>query len=537
MMLQRVWKQAKPARMGLLCGQQDLRKLLHTDDAPQDNEQGHERFDRISNYVRYPNHFPVTMTVKDFNAKYDGLPAKARETDDPVSLAGRITSIRSASKKLVFLDISNDGHDVQVLAEKKYFQGDDVANNDTEFEHVHESLRRGDIIGIHGFPGKSGKGELSIIPRGISVLSPCVLPIPNSKYGIKEPDIRFRQKYLDLLTNRGVRDIFATRAKVIRHIRRYLEDLDFIEVETPILCTSAGGAAAKPFTTESRALNTKLYLRIAPELYLKQLVIGGMDRVFEIGKVFRNEGVDQSHNPEFTMCEFYQAYADYNDLMATAEDMLSGLVKSLKNSYVVESSEHGAIDFTPPFKRISIVPGIEAAINDKLPSMLDPDLIAKLLDICHRHDVPCPAPHTAPRILDCLVGHFLEPQCTSPTFLIDHPVVLSPLAKAHRHNAELTERFELFVAGKELCNAYTELNDPDEQRLRFQAQGADRDLGDQEAHVKDEAFCTALEYGLPPTGGFGIGIDRLVMLLAGVPHIREVILFPTMKPDHHHNQS
>ncbi|RLN99285.1 hypothetical protein DYB28_004411, partial [Aphanomyces astaci] len=218
MMLQRVWKQAKPARMGLFCGQQDLRKLLHTDDAPQDNEQGHERFDRISTYVRYPNHFPVTMTVKDFNAKYDGLPAKARETDDPVSLAGRITSIRSASKKLVFLDISNDGHDVQVLAEKKYFQGDDVANNDAEFEHVHESLRRGDIIGIHGFPGKSGKGELSIIPRGISVLSPC----------------------------------------------------------------------------------------------------------------------------------------------------------SLKNSYVVESSEHGAIDFTPPFKRISIVPGIEAAINDKLPSMLDP---------------------------------------------------------------------------------------------------------------------------------------------------------------------
>ncbi|RHY86915.1 hypothetical protein DYB35_011790, partial [Aphanomyces astaci] len=314
MMLQRVWKQAKPARMGLFCGQQDLRKLLHTDDAPQDNEQGHERFDRISNYVRYPNHFPVTMTVKDFNAKYDGLPAKARETDDPVSLAGRITSIRSASKKLVFLDISNDGHDVQVLAEKKYFQGDDAANNDAEFEHVHESLRRGDIIGIHGFPGKSGKGELSIIPRGISVLSPC--------------DIRFRQKYLDLLTNRGVRDIFATRAKVV----------------------------------------------------------------------------------------FLHLY------------------RSLKNSYVVESSEHGAIDFTPPFKRISIVPGIEAAINDKLPSMLDPDLIAKLLDICHRHEVPCPAPHTAPRILDCLVGHFLEPQCTSPTFLIDHPVVLSPLAKAHRDN-------------------------------------------------------------------------------------------------------
>ncbi|ETV92450.1 lysine-tRNA ligase, variant [Aphanomyces invadans] len=395
-----------------------------------------------------------------------------------------------------------------------------------------QSTSRHGATGIHGFPGKSGKGELSIIPREIVVLSPCVSAIPNSKYGIKDPDIRFRQKYLDLLTNPGVRDIFETRAKVIRHIRRYLEDKDFIEVETPILSTSAGGAAAKPFKTDSRALNTNLFLRIAPELYLKQLVIGGMDRVFEIGKVFRNEGVDPSHNPEFTMCEFYQAYADYNDFMAMAEDMLSGLVLSVNKSYIVPT-EHGEIDFTPPFKRISIVRGIEAAIDETLPSMTDPNLISKLLDICHRHNISCPAPHTAPRILDCLVGEFLEPQCKNPTFLTDHPALLSPLAKAHRDNADLTERFELFVAGKELCNAYTELNDPDEQRLRFQSQLADRDLGDQEAHEKDEAFCTALEYGLPPTAGFGIGVDRLVMLLARVAHIREVILFPTMKPDQH----
>ncbi|KAF0724562.1 hypothetical protein Ae201684P_012496 [Aphanomyces euteiches] len=492
---------------------------------------GHDRFAQISNYVRYPNHFPVTMTVKEFIAEYNDLPEKARVVDKSVSLAGRITSIRSASKNLVFLDICNDGHEVQVLSEKKHFVGSgDESSSESSFNNILDSLRRGDVIGIHGFPGKSGKGELSIIPRQMIVLSPCLAPFPNSKYGVKEPDIRFRQKYLDLLANEGTRDIFYTRAKVIRYIRRYLEDRDFIEVETPILATGAGGAAAKPFTTVSRALNTDLYLRIAPELYLKQLVIGGMDRVFELGKVFRNEGVDQSHNPEFTMCEFYQAYADYNDFMVTAEEMLSGLVKSITGSHVLTTAS-GSIDFTPPFKRISIIKGIEQAIQEPLPAMDDPELVPKLLALCEKHNVHCPAPHTAARVLDSMVGEFLEPQCVNPTFLIDHPACLSPLAKAHRDNANLTERFELFVGGKELCNAYTELNDPDEQRLRFQAQMADRNLGDQEAHMKDEAFCTALEYGLPPTAGFGIGIDRLVMLLTSMPHIREVILFPTMKPD------
>ncbi|CAK4637120.1 unnamed protein product [Aphanomyces euteiches] len=465
---------------------------------------GHDRFAQISNYVRYPNHFPVTMTVKEFIAEYNDLPEKARVVDKSVSLAGRITSIRSASKNLVFLDICNDGHEVQVLSEKKHFVGSgDESSSESSFNNILDSLRRGDVIGktvwvnykidhfvgIHGFPGKSGKGELSIIPRQMIVLSPCLAPFPNSKYGVKEPDIRFRQKYLDLLANEGTRDIFYTRAKVIRYIRRYLEDRDFIEVETPILATGAGGAAAKPFTTVSRALNTDLYLRIAPELYLKQLVIGGMDRVFELGKVFRNEG---SH------------------VLTTAS---------------------GSIDFTPPFKRISIIEGIEQAIQEPLPAMDDPELVPKLLALCEKHNVHCPAPHTAARVLDSMVGEFLEPQCVNPTFLIDHPACLSPLAKAHRDNANLTERFELFVGGKELCNAYTELNDPDEQRLRFQAQMADRNLGDQEAHMKDEAFCTALEYGLPPTAGFGIGIDRLVMLLTSMPHIREVILFPTMKPD------
>ncbi|OQR95110.1 lysyl-tRNA synthetase [Achlya hypogyna] len=494
--------------------------LFSTSSAHEHDDVGHARFDAVEGYTRYPNHFPVSMTVKDFIAKYDDLPAKARLTDVPVSLAGRITSIRAASKKLIFLDINNDGHEVQVLAERKYYANADDAD-DKSFEHVHDSLRRGDIIGVHGFPGKSGKGELSIIPQNVSILSPCLAPFPNSKYGVKEIDIRFRQKYLDLLTNKDV----------IQYIRRYLEDRDFVEVETPILCTAAGGAAANPFTTTSRALHTDLFLRIAPELYLKQLVIGGLDRVFEIGKVFRNEGVDQSHNPEFTMCEFYQAYADYNTFMATAEDMLSDILflVALCGSYTVEWNGR-TIDFTPPFKRISILEGLEAALDEPLPAMDDPELVIKLVALCERRGVACPPPHTPARVLDCLIGEYLEPQCVNPTFLIHHPALLSPLAKAHRENPLVTERFELFVGGKELCNAYTELNDPDEQRERFAAQAQDRATGDSEAHTKDEAFCRALEYGLPPTAGFGIGIDRLVMLLAGMPHIREVILFPTMKP-------
>ncbi|OQR94055.1 lysyl-tRNA synthetase [Thraustotheca clavata] len=446
-------------------------RFLSTTNDKTDRE-GHERFTDIQDYQRYPNHFPLTMSVKDFVEKYNDIPAKARLEDTPVSLAGRITSIRAASKKLVFLDICNDGHNVQVLAEKKHYaNAQDEA--DKSFEHVHECLRRGDVIGIHGFPGKSGKGELSIIPRTVQVLSPCLAPFPSSKYGVKEIDIRFRQKYLDLLTNKDIRQVFATRAKVIQYIRRYLEDRDFVEVETPILCTSAGGAAANPFKTTSRALHTDLFL------------------LFEIGKVFRNEAIQDSYQVEW-------------------------------NNQV--------IDFSPPFKRISIIAGLENALNEPLPGMDDPELVPKLLDICHKRGVVCPKPHTPARVLDCLIGEYLEPLCTNPTFLIDHPAHLSPLAKAHRDKAHMTERFELFVGGKELCNAYTELNDPDEQRERFAAQSKDRDSGDTEAHVKDEAFCTALEYGLPPTAGFGIGIDRLVMMLTGMPHIREVILFPTMKP-------
>ncbi|GMF49259.1 unnamed protein product [Phytophthora fragariaefolia] len=325
----------------------------------------------------------------------------------------------------------------------------------------------------------------------------------------------------------------ALAAKVVKGIRRYLEDRNFMEVETPMLFSAAGGAAAQPFVTNSRALGKDLYLRIAPELFLKQLVIGGFDRVFEIGKVFRNEGIDATHNPEFTICEFYQAYADYNTLMDTAEKMISGIAKDVTGSYKIqypteESAEEGAedepavveIDFTPPFKRLPILETLEECLGEKLPDVNSPDSIPALLELCQRHNVECAKPHTCTRLVDKLIGHFVEPMCVNPTFLYNHPTCMSPLAKAHREQQGVTERFELFVAGKELCNAYTELNDPFDQRRRFAAQQLDQQRGDSEAHGKDDEFCTALEYGLPPTGGFGIGIDRLVMLLSGKPHIR-----------------
>ncbi|ETI40866.1 lysine-tRNA ligase [Phytophthora nicotianae P1569] len=507
-----------------------------------------ERFSDVPKFTQYPHFFPVSMSLQEYQQKFEDLAPKARCTEESVALAGRVVAIRHASKNLVFLDLQSDGHTVQVLSEVKHFEGrgdnaaDDKEAAKKEFRALHESLRRGDIIGVKGFPGKSGKGELSIIPRRLEVLAPCIQPFPNSKYGIKEPEIRFRKKYLDLLTNPGVRPIFETRAKVVRGIRRYLEDRNFIEVETPMLFSAAGGAAAQPFVTNSRALGKDLYLRIAPELFLKQLIIGGFDRVFEIGKVFRNEGIDATHNPEFTICEFYQAYADYNTLMDTAQEMISGIAKDVTGSYKIqypmdESSEGledepamVEIDFTPPFKRLPILETLEECLGEELPDVNSPDSIPALLELCERHNVECAKPHTCTRLVDKLIGHFVEPKCVNPTFLYNHPKCMSPLAKAHREQEGVTERFELFVAGKELCNAYTELNDPFDQRQRFAAQQADQQRGDNEAHSKDDEFCTALEYGLPPTGGFGIGIDRLVMLLSGKPHIREVIMFPAMKP-------
>ncbi|BAM81103.1 lysine--tRNA ligase, cytoplasmic [Cyanidioschyzon merolae strain 10D] len=492
---------------------------------------------RSSGEDPYPHKFYVTCSVPQFIAKYSYLGVGER-LDGEEALAGRIRSRRLSGSRLFFYDIFADGTKVQVMADARL----DTAGN---FATVHSALRRGDIIGVRGYPGRTKTGELSIFPVETRLLSPCLHMLPKPHQMLSDPETRYRQRYLDLIVNREVRPIFELRANVIRFIRKFLDERGFLEVETPIMNAVAGGANARPFVTFHNELGVNMYLRVAPELYLKELVIGGLDRVYELGRNFRNEGIDMTHNPEFTACEFYAAYLDYKDLMDLTEAMLSLLVKELTGHLKIKYHPEGRhaleneveIDFTPPFKRISVMD----ALREALPSELRPlfpeseqlgtdESRFRLETICERVGVVCPPPVTEARLLDKLFGALVEPKCVSPTFVCDHPEIMSPLAKWHRNRPGLTERFELFVNGRELCNAYTELNDPFVQRERFLSSQRDADKGDAEAMAKDEDFCTALEYALPPTAGWGIGIDRLVMLLADQNNIKEVVLFPALRP-------
>jgi len=481
------------------------------------------------NFHAYPHKFQPTITLSEFMNKFGGLQTNDKLSDSVVSLAGRLMSKRSSGNNLYFYDLKAEGGKIQVLSNKVDYKGS---------WDVHNLLHRGDLVGIVGFPGKSKTGELSIFPHTLQLLSPCLHYLPTDWYGLKDQETRFRQRYLDLILNDNVRNKFIVRTKIVKYVRNFLDSRNFMEVETPMLNMVAGGASAKPFTTHHNDLNMELFMRIAPELFLKQCVIGGLDRVYELGKSFRNEGIDQRHNPEFTTCEAYAAYFDYHDWMKMTEEMISGMVKEITGDYKITFHPEGSdkqgkvIDFTPPWRRIPMIAGLEEATGEKFPADLtSPEAHQFLVRMIEKHNVKCNPPQTIARLLDKLAERFLEVQCTNPTFLIDHPEVMSPLAKGHRSTPGLTERFELFVDGMELCNSYTELNDPIVQRDRFMSQEKERQTSnDEEAQRLDEPFCVALEYGLPPTGGWGFGIDRMTMFLSDSYTIKEVILFPAMKP-------
>jgi lysyl-tRNA synthetase class 2 len=398
-----------------------------------------------------------------------------------------------------------------------------------------------------GYPGRTApkkqlelgkQGELSIFATEVKLLAPCLHMLPTEHYGFKDHDQRFRMRYLDLLFNDSSREVLWKRSKMIRYIRDFFNDRNFLEVETPMMTAIPGGATALPFVTHHNDLNIDMYMRIAPELFLKMLIVGGFEKVFELGKNFRNEGIDLTHNPEFTSCEFYAAYWDVYDVMNITEELVSGIVKHLTGGYKTKfTNQHGEtydVNWEAPWKRIEMIPELERISGEKFPPYDEMHTEATgefLKGILKKMNVECPPPLTNARMLDRLVGEFIEEQCINPTFIMEHPQMMSPLAKYHRSKKGLCERFEAFVCKKEIANAYTELNNPFDQRLRFEEQARQKAQGDDEAQMVDENFLTSLEYSLPPTGGWGLGIDRLVMFLADKYSIREVQAFPFMKDE------
>ncbi|KAI5186096.1 lysyl-tRNA synthetase, class II [Nematocida homosporus] len=480
--------------------------------------------------VVYPYDFKETMSISAILSWVSSLEIsmeKEKEmgilSQQEVKTGGRVIAIRSIGK-ITFIKIESMGMSIQVIRKEKV-----------------RDIYRGDILGVSGSLGYSNKGELSIMASELRVLSPCVHTYPTEHYGLKDTELCYRQRYLDLVLNKVSLERFIVRNKVVKYIRSFLDQRGFLEVETPMMQVVAGGAAAKPFKTLLNEMGLDLNMRISPELFLKTLLVGGIPRVYELGRQFRNEGIDATHNPEFTTCEFYMAYADYNDVLHLTEEMIVGMVESLFGSrqvkYLVEGREgkeamEVSLDFSTPFKCIDILSGLSAELGVEITGeILEQEEGRILLDrLCTERGVMCRAPRTTARLLDKLVGEYLESKCVNPTFLMNHPKIMSPLAKEHRSRKGVTERFELFMLGKEVCNAYTELNDPFDQRQRFEQQARDKSAGDEEAQEIDEDFCTALEYGMPPAGGWGIGIDRLVMMLTGAPNIRDVLFFPTMRP-------
>lgn len=457
-----------------------------------------------------------TNTSKDVRDNFEEFEGKTIKT------AGRLMSKRIHGKA-GFSDIYDRYGKLQL-----YVRIDDVGEDKLKF---FKSLDIGDIIGVTGFIFKTKTGEVSVHVKDFILLTKSLRPLPEKWHGLKDPDLRYRQRYVDLIMNADVKETFMRRTKIIKAIRKFLDDRDYLEVETPILSTIASGAAARPFVTHSNALDIDLYLRIATELYLKRLIVGGFEKVYEMNKDFRNEGIDIRHNPEFTMIELYEAYADYNDMMSLLENLLAYCAKEVLGTTKV-NYQGTEIDFNPPWRRITMKDAVKqyAGIDfDKIKTDEEAREIAKehnLLDELKKKLSDC----TKGDIMNAAFETYAEKNFIQPTFVMDYPVEISPLTKKKPDDPSLTERFEAFVYGREIANAYSELNDPIDQKDRFMQQMKERELGDDEAYTMDEDFVNALEIGMPPTGGMGIGIDRIVMFLTDAYSIRDVLLFPTMKP-------
>ncbi|MDX8412656.1 MAG: lysine--tRNA ligase [Mariprofundales bacterium] len=468
----------------------------------------------------YPNSWRCDARSGDLHAKYDGLDSEALEASAVVvRLGGRIMGHRVMGKSS-FVHIQDSSGQIQLFLHRDALTA--------EIYNPTKKWDLGDIVGAEGALFCTRTGELTVRVTQIELISKCLHPLPEKRKGLQDKEQRYRQRYVDLITASEVRDTFLLRSKIVSGLRRHLEQRDFIEVETPMLQTQAGGAAARPFTTHHNALDIDLFLRIAPELYLKRLVVGGFERVFEINRNFRNEGIDVTHNPEFTMVEFYQAWADFNDAMNTTEGLIRAVAEDCGATKV--EWDGVSLDLAQPFKRIRM----GDAVVEKRPDLAGQTSNKALLATVCLQEIPDIKPlitWKAGHYLNALFEALIEPGLQQPTFVTHHPVDISPLARRNSEDASVTDRFELFIAGKEIANGFSELNDPDDQRARFMAQADAKAAGDIEASGVDEDYLHALEFGMPPTAGVGIGVDRLVMMLAGQHSIRDVLLFPHMRPN------
>ena len=482
------------------------------------NEQMQVRLDKMHKIEEkglkpFGYRYEYTHRSGDVKEQFDAL----SEAETEVKLAGRVMAIRGHGKTC-FMDMQDKDGRIQVYVRKDVLGEDNYA--------LIKMMDIGDTVGVTGTVFRTHMGEVSIKASALEMLSKSLRPLPEKWHGLKDVETRYRQRYVDLIVNPDVRDTFVKRSQIIRSVRNVLDSHGFLEVETPILNTIAGGAAARPFISYHNALDMQVYMRIAPELYLKRLIVGGMDRVYELGRVFRNEGIDNRHNPEFTSVEIYQAFADYRDMMDLTEEVVVKTAEEVLGTtkIVYEGTE---IELASPWKRISMIDAVKEYAGKDFTNVTD---LEEARAMAKEINVEVEATWGIGKIINACFEEYVEDKLIQPTFITGHPKEISPLAKSNPENPEITDRFEAFIYGREICNGFTELNDPIDQRERFLKQVEERANGDEEANMMDEDFVTALEYGLPPTGGLGIGIDRLVMFLTNSSTIRDVLFFPTMKP-------